>query len=139
MRRNEPIAHIMSSNVLAVQVGQKISDVRRILAEHKIHHVPVIDGKRLVGVMSTTDLIRLSFGTYGADERSLDAILDHQFKLADVMQSSPITIDSKDTVRTAAQCLQKGTFHSLPVVNKDHELVGIVTTTDLIRYLLEQY
>ncbi|MHA1571775.1 MAG: CBS domain-containing protein, partial [Alphaproteobacteria bacterium] len=42
-------------------------------------------------------------------------------------------------IRSAAELLSDGTRHSLPVVNGDGELVGIVTTTDLVKYLLAQY
>jgi CBS domain-containing protein len=42
-------------------------------------------------------------------------------------------------VRNAVQIFAEGKFHSLPVVDNDDNLVGIVTTTDVIRYVLEQY
>lgn len=76
---------------------------------------------------------------WGTDERTIDAVLDSQLRLADLMKPAPQTIRETATVRDAAQALAHGEYHSLPVVDGDGRLVGIVTSTDLIRYLLEQY
>jgi CBS domain-containing membrane protein len=139
MKRNEPISHIMSSDVFSVHTAQKPSEVRKLLAEKSVHHVPVLNGKKLVGMISSTDMMKLSFSAYGSDERSVNAVLDDQFSIETIMQKNVTTIDEKDSVRNAAVKLQSGTFHSLPVINAESELVGIVTSTDLIRYLLDQY
>ena len=139
MKKNESITKVMTSDVRTVHTGQKLSEVRRLMGEASIHHVPVVSGKALVGILSSTDLMRLSVETYGADERSMDAMLDHQFDIEAVMKSDPVTLTTKATVRDAAVILSEGTFHSLPIVDAEGALAGIVTSTDLIRYLLDQY
>ena len=83
--------------------------------------------------------MKAGFSAWGADARTVDAVLDSQLRLADLMHSEPQTIRDTATVRDAAHALAHGTFHSLPVVDADGTLAGIVTSTDLIRYLLEQY
>lgn len=55
------------------------------------------------------------------------------------MTSNPVSLKQSDNVRRASEILSKGDFHSLPVINNTDELIGIVTTTDLIRYLNAQY
>lgn len=137
MKRNEPVSHLMTRNPFSVQRGQPISEVRRILAEHAIHHVPVVDGKRLVGLVSSLDLVKLAWGS--TDGRGFDAIVDHTKTLADVMSADPVCLRASQTIREAAEALADGNFHGLPVVDAEGDLVGIVTSTDLIRYLLAQY
>lgn len=139
MKRNEPIKTIMSSDVTTVNVTQKLSEVRRLMSEQQIHHVPVVSGTKLVGMLSATDMVRLSFSAYGTDERAVDAMLDHEFSIEKVMQTDLVTIKTSETVRDAARILRAGQFHSLPVVDEEHALAGIVTSTDLIRYLYDQY
>jgi CBS domain-containing protein len=139
MKRNEPISHIMSKDVLTVHVAQKLSEVRALLLEHGIHHIPVVSGTRLVGMISATDMMRLSLSAYGGDERSLDTVLDHQFSIEGVMSKELVTLDKKGSVRDAAAKLRGGHFHGLPVVDDEGNLEGLVTTTDLINYLLDQY
>jgi CBS domain-containing protein len=54
------------------------------------------------------------------------------------MVKNPIKISSDITIKSVAEILAKNEFHALPVVDGD-ELVGIVTTTDLLLYLINQY
>ena len=109
-----------------------------MLANNPYHHVPVVSGEKLVGLISSTDIVRLSLAIYGVDERAVDAMLDSQHTIEGVMSKTLTTIGVKDTVREAAELLAEGTFHSLPVVDEG-KLVGLVTSTDVIRYLLAQY
>lgn len=138
MKRNEPVSKIMTSDIATVHTGQKLSEVRRMLANNPYHHVPVVSGDQLVGIISASDMLKLSLAIYGVDERTVDAMLDSQHTIDSVMSRNPTTIAAKDTVRTAAELLGEGVFHSLPIVD-DGKLVGIVTSTDVIRYLLDQY
>lgn len=129
----------MSTELTTVGVHQKVSDARRVLAENQFHHVPVVSGKEIVGMISATDMVRLSFSAFGADERAVDAMLDHEFKIRDVMSSELNVLGVGRTVREAAEMLKGGNFHSLPIVGEDNELLGMVTSTDIIRYLVSQY
>lgn len=127
MKQLDPISHVMTTNVKTVQINQKMSEVLRILSENQIHHVPVIDGRKLVGIISTTDIIRLNITVSTADGWFIER----------VMKKNLVTIEICDTVRKAAQLMSDGIFHSLPVIDKDGHLVGIITSTDLIRYLVK--
>jgi len=139
MRKNEAISTIMSSEVVTVHQNQKLSDVRHIICESNIHHVPVVDGKTLVGLISYTDLMKLNIVISGADERTIDAIVDQQFTIQEIMVTELTALSNTDTIRQASKILAEGNFHSLPVIDKQKQLVGIVTMTDLIQYLNDQY
>lgn len=137
MRKNEPVAKIMSSALQTVHEGDPVSRLRTIFENAGIHHIPVVSGESLVGIISWNDFMRISFGEFGKhDSRGLDELLDHTYKMNDVMTTSPITIELGSTIRDAARMLGGGDFHALPVVDGD-KLVGIVTSSDLIRYLAE--
>lgn len=129
----------MSTGLITVHHGEPISKVRKLLREHNIHHVPVVSGHELLGMISASDILRVSFGdAFDTDERTVDATLDHTMTLEDVMQKNPRTLRQNATVRDAAEVLVKGDFHAVPIVEADDKtLVGMVTSTDLIRYLLE--
>ncbi|MCG8547321.1 MAG: CBS domain-containing protein [Alphaproteobacteria bacterium] len=139
MRHNEPVSKIMSSDVLTVHAAQKVSEVHQLLTENRIHHVPVVNGKQLVGLISSTDMMKLSLDAYGTPDAANTAYLDSQFSIDDVMTADLVTIKAEDPIRSAAELLSTGGLHSLPVVDGDNMLVGIVTTTDLVNYLLDQY
>ncbi len=139
MRKNDPIANVMTKNPVTLDISDPVSKARKLFETSSIHHLPVVSGTTLVGILTWTDLMRISFGDFGnQDARGLDAVLDHTYKLADVIQKNPTTMPVSGTVRDAAQVLATNNFHSIPVVD-GNALAGIVTSTDLIRYLVEQY
>jgi CBS domain-containing protein len=139
MKHNEPVKKIMAVDPVTVHEKQKVSDVHRLIVERKIHHVPVVSGRRLIGLISATDLLRVSWGDVNKqDPRQVDVLLD-TLAIRDVMQEDIVTLRQSDTVRHAAEQLAQGDYHSLPVLDDADELVGMVTSTDLIKYLLEQY
>ncbi len=139
MKRNDPISHLMTRNVITVHHGDPISKVRALVREHGVHHIPVVNGDQIVGIIAWSDILRVSFGdAFNTDERTVDATLDHTLTIEQVMQKNPISLPETGTVREAAEILAKSSFHSLPIVSGS-KLVGMVTTTDLIKYLLDQF
>jgi CBS domain-containing protein len=131
----------MTANPKTIHLKTPISEVGKIFSEGKFHHLPVLDGKELVGIVSYFDLIRVSFEqSFGVtDKKAVYAVLDHTLDIASIMTKDPLCIQAKSTIREAAEKLATGKFHSLPVVNEDHELIGIVTSKDLIDYLIKLY
>ena len=94
-----------------------------------------MDGEKLVGMISTTDL--LEFGFEPRDSHNdLDDYLNEHFSIPQIMQTELVTIPSDSTVRDAARALTTGNLHAVPVVGDNNKLLGIVTSTDIVSYLL---
>ena len=139
MRKNEAIKKLMSTELVTIHHGEPLSRARKLMLEKGVHHLAVVSGGELRGGISWSDLLRVSFGdAFGSDDRAVDATLDHSMTLEQVMSVDPITANSQTTVREAAEILCKGQFHCLPVVD-DGQLVGMLTSSDLLRYLAELY
>ncbi len=139
MRKNDPINKLMSKNVESVQQGQALSDVYKLICNTGIHHVPVLDGEKLTGLISFTDMMKLSMAIDTNNEHTVGALIDSHSSIVDVMSTDLITIKDQQTVRDAAEILSEGDFHSLPVVDGKGNIAGMLTSTDLIRYLSAQY
>lgn len=142
MKKNEPIKHIMSRNIISVDHNGTFSAAKNALEEHDIHHVPVLEGAKLVGIISRFDILKYaSSEAYCESSHQHDAALDHSITLDNIMTSSNnlIKINEHESVRDAVNILAREKFNCLPVVNDYNELVGMVTSKDIIRYLLEQY
>lgn len=135
----ETINQIMTRDVIAVQQDAPLSTVRRILGTRPIHHVPVLNGEVLVGILSSADIARLALDAYVVDDDTVSSHLDAAFSILDVMTPEPLALTPSDAIRRAAEILGDGHFHSLPIVDEQGRLVGMVTSTDLIRYLVGQY
>lgn len=132
-----PVKEVMTPHPRAVQLSDKISDVRAALADGRMHHLPVLDGQLLVGIVSTTDLLEFGFAPRDTHV-DVDDYLDEHFSIEQVMQTSVVTIPSNSTIRDAADVLATGALHAVPVVKDDGELVGIVTSTDIVSYVVSQ-
>ncbi|MGJ8663930.1 MAG: CBS domain-containing protein [Marinicella sp.] len=129
----------MSTQVQTVQQGQNLSDIYQIMSQAEVHHVPVLNTDELVGMVSFTDMMQLNFNLQGFDQQSLAYVIDQQFKITEIMSQELTTLNENQSVRDAVNLLADGDFHSLPVTNNNNHLVGMVTSTDLIRYLKDQY
>jgi len=81
--------------------------------------------------------MELSFTEFVSDPEHRDVFLDERCTVEALMNKSVITISHDAMVRDAARALASGRIHSVPVVDGKGHLSGIVTSTDLIRYLLD--
>ncbi|MGI9535045.1 MAG: CBS domain-containing protein [Thermodesulfobacteriota bacterium] len=138
MITDQKIDRIVTKQVITVHVKQKLSYVNEIFRENMIHHIPVLDGKKPIGIISTNDIFKLIYNIDMQDKRMVDTILDHNFTIADAMSKDLVTLSVSSTIKDAASILQFSTIHSIVITNKVGEFAGIVTSTDLIKYLLKK-
>jgi len=141
MKKREPVSTIMTKNTYTIQLDDSLFHVRDLIRNHEIRHVPVLHGEKLVGIISKTDLNRLTFSTLFAGQEHADEAVLEMLNIGQVMSHKPRVVRRSDSIHDVAEILAKEEFHALPVVDEHDEsrLVGIVTTTDVIRYMLEQY
>ncbi len=131
----------MTHHVYVVDIKDSLESAREVVRKHNVRHVPVVQKGKLVGIISKTDLNRLTFsGMFEGEGDTDEAVLD-MLNLSQVMSHKPRVVRAGDDIRAVAKILSEEEFHALPVVDDENEtkLVGIVTTTDVIRYLLERF
>ncbi len=140
MKHREPIKNIMSEDVVAADYTNKFSDIRKLMIDEYINHVPIVSENKLVGIISRIDILKalhsdIYIKNSGENAQSLDNVIE----IEDIMTPNPHTIKAHDTVEHAVQLFDRFDFNALPVVNDEGSLVGIITTKDIIGYLLKQY
>ena len=133
--RDTRVTYIMAPDPITVDIGQTLGDARRALSSERFHHLPVLRERKLVGLISSNDLVALTAEYESSDP---DTSLDRHYNIEDIMQTDLITIGHRATVEEAARLLSAGGFHALPVVDEHGYLRGVLTSTDLIEFLLEQ-
>ena len=136
MKPSDPITDVMTTDPVTIELSDRISDAYEVLRGAPYHHLPVLDGDDPVGVVALSDILRLVYDVDAADDRALRTYIDHQFTLEDAMSVDLRTLPSDATIRDAAAMLSDGSFHSVLVVDAGR-LAGIVTTTDLARWIAE--
>lgn len=139
MKKNVPVANIMTKNLVKLYLEDELSHAEALFKKHKIRHLPVVDGEHIVGMISYNDLMRISFAdAIDDDGESIETTIYNMFSIENVMTKKVVSVSPETSIKDVAEIFTKNSFHALPVVENDN-LVGIVTTTDVIRYLLEQY
>jgi CBS domain-containing protein len=132
MRASDPVNRIMSEPLITVAPDESISTMVRLFLSHPVHHLPVVDGRKIVGMLSSADLMKLEFFLPPAGPAS-DALLNERWRIRTIMRSPVIRVAEHETVQRAAEVMAANGIHALPVVNSSDELIGIVTTTDMMR------
>lgn len=139
MKKRVPISQIMTTKVVTLTTKDDLVTAEETFKKHRIRHIPIVKGDSILGMLSYTDLMRISFAdAVDEDEHDVDTMVYNMFNIEQVMVKDVVSVPPTSTVKEVAQFLSQKEFHALPIVDGD-KLLGIVTTTDLIRYLIEQY
>ena len=133
-----PISTIMSKSIIALTREDDLECAEKLFKRHNIRHIPVVSREKVIGMLSYSDLLRISFSEVSDDEHHIDSVVYNMFTIEQVMAKNITSISSNTTIKEASELLAKREFHALPVVD-DGLLIGIVTTTDLLNYFVSQY
>lgn len=130
-----PVSLIMSTgDLITAEADDDLAVALDVFRQGRISHIPILSGgSKLVGVVSPSDILKLAAPPQ-ISRRGKTGIV-----IADVMTKNIETIRPTELVRQAAQLFISGGFHSLLVTASDGELVGIVTSSDIIRALIGEY
>ena len=154
------VGEVMTKDVITFKPGDKISHVIETFRNKKISGAPVVDGGRVVGVISEADIIKLDspvelpeveinplnpfaiyeiYSFWNAVKRIPEELRGrHELLLngyvKDVMSKKPVTISPDASISEAAKIMRKNDFNRLPVVDKG-KLVGIIARQDIIGVL----
>ncbi len=119
----------MSRDLRCVSPQTTREQALEMLRHHRLRSLPVLDGQRLVGIVSLVDLISQT-----QDTRRFSLRPRRSIKVAELMSSPVRYIDSKAHVVELIPLLSSQGLHCLPVL-EDGSLIGIITQTDLIAAL----
>lgn len=134
-----PVSTIMTKDLITINHTDDLVTAEKLFQEHTIRHIPVVSGQEIIGMLSYTDLLRVSYADAVDDSESdVETVVFNMFTIEQVMAKDLVKVSPFATIKEVAEILSDKEFHALPVV-ENNELVGIVTTTDLICYLLDQF
>lgn len=131
------IGAIMSREVEVVAPDTALMEIQERFHEHGFRHLLVVEDGRLVGVISDRDVLRTVspfLDTLAEEPRDVKTLTR---PAREVMQADLITVRPETLVEKAAKLLLDHTISCLPVVTDDGELVGIVTSKDILRHYIE--
>ena len=126
----------MRTNVITVTKDQPMTAAKKLLKENRIRHLPVVEGKKLVGLVTNMD-IRKAEASPAASLHNfeVDYLLD-KIDVEDIMTRNVMTVSPDTSVEEAATVLHHNKIGCLPVV-ENGDLVGILTEEDVMEILIE--
>jgi CBS domain-containing protein len=135
MRPSDPVSDLMTEAVLSIEMDAPAGEILRLFNEYPVHHLPVVDEGKVVGMLSSADVRKLeSLLPKGRDPMDY---LSWRFRIDQLMRQPAITIGPHEPIETAASLMVKRGIHALPVINSRQKLIGIVTTTDIMNAALQ--
>ncbi|MET9657440.1 CBS domain-containing protein [Streptomyces sp. NPDC006510] len=129
------VGDLMTDDVVSVISLTSFKEVAKLLAQHDISGMPVLDDEdRVVGVVSESDL--LSRQAAGHPDAGTTAPSGAECTAAEIMSTPAVTVHAEESAPEAARLMARSGVERLPVVDDEDRLVGIVTRRDLLRLFL---
>jgi len=127
----------MSAPVITVTPDTSLTEARKIIDEHQIRALPVMKGNQLVGIITKRGLLRLDLSILG-NESWNQGVEMREETVGEIMTAKPITLLPETLIPKAARIMLENKITALPVM-ENGKLVGILTNSDLLRFILAEY
>jgi CBS domain-containing protein len=134
---NGLVRNWMTTPVVTAAPETSLTDARKIISEKHIRALPVMKDDKLVGIITSRGLLRLDLSILGNESLNLGIDLADEI-VADVMTKNPLTILPESMIPKAARLMLENKITALPVM-ENGKLVGILTNSDLLRFILAEY
>ena len=126
----------MTTEVITASMDDTLSGIRKSLELNHVHHFPVVQDNRLVGIVSDRDILRFLCPYADTARAGNHALNTLKKKAHQIMTRKVITISPEDTVEEASATMLAKEFSCLPVLVRSGAIIGIVTKTDLLGSIL---
>lgn len=128
------VREIMMGSPVTLKPDETLDLANDVISLGRIRHIPIMEDGRLVGVLSERDMMGAATTTiFGLKRKSKSALLKSVL-IKDVMKKKVITVKPDTPIKDAAHLMKEKKIGCVPVVNEG-SLVGLVTTTDILRYV----
>ena len=126
------VEQAMTAHTRTVRPDQSLSDVRSIFEEEGFRHLPVMGNEHLVGMISHTDLMRVTYGAHIAEaDFEVNNLILETTTVEEAMSKEVKTIEPSADLKEAARIMRQYKIGCVPVI-EDGKLLGLVTTTDVL-------
>ena len=130
------VSKYMTQKLITATPEMTVKQAFMTMRTHRVRHLPVVDGDRLVGIISDRDLRRPRWAEKIDDWTAYYQVTD-DITVADVMASNPEVLHTYDKILKAVSVFREQRYGALPVLDKEQNLVGILSAQDLLLALEE--
>lgn len=132
------VKDIMSRNLFTLRKQDRLDQAQSLMDQETIQHIPIVDQKqRLVGLVTSRELLRASVSIFSDLDVDEKRDLYHHISLSEIMIEDVLTTSPKTPLSEAARIMEENEVGCLPVM-QDDVLVGLITETDFLHVIAEQ-
>ena len=131
------VSKYMTQKLITATPEMSVKQAFILMRSHNVRHIPVVEAEGLVGILSDRDLRRPRWAE-NLDDWTAYYQINDAHSVANVMTRNPETVRAADAVLKAVKIFRKRRYGALPVLDKDGDLVGILSAQDLLG-ALEEY
>jgi CBS domain-containing protein len=138
---NHPVSEIMTKKLITVLPTDPIGMVKDIFDNHIIHHIPVVRHLDCVGIISKTDFYKAIHDSRFESPKKAESEnvkIYENFKAEDLMTKKLVKIGPDDKIGTAVELFLENYFRALPIINDENEIVGIVSSYDILKLFFHE-
>jgi CBS domain-containing membrane protein len=126
-------ADLMTRDVVALEERERLDNLDQTMRALRFRHMPVLDGDKLIGLVSERDLLRVSASSLLPHKDKQDRFLSSLVCVADIMTRDVTTVMPDAPLAEVAELMASRKLGCVPVVERDGKLVGIITEADFVR------
>lgn len=127
------IKSIMSAKLVTVEMDDTLSTIKEIFDNTNFHHLLVVEGAKLFGVISDRDLLKAlhpNVDTPAATDKDLASL---NKKAHQIMTRKPLSIHEEASIKEVVELFNNNTISCVPVVNSNNEPIGIISWRDIMK------
>ena len=124
---------LMTTDVVSLEGSQRLDHLEDSMQALRFRHMPVVDGRKLIGLVSERDLLRVRASSLLPHKRKQDHFIAEHFCVADVMTRDVVTVTPDAALADVAALMRKRRLGCVPVVEPDGTLAGIITEADFVQ------
>ena len=135
------VRHIMTSDLITADPDEILDSVKHKLISNHLQHIPVVDGRKILGIISKGDIHRMEHHfTLFQSEKALESNrqIFSTILASEIMTKTLVKLKDTDPASIAVDLFRENLFHALPVVNAKDQLVGMITPLDLLKYAFDE-
>lgn len=140
--RSIPIGQLMTTELKTLSPDDNLLKVEELFQQNDFHHIPIVDAsQKIVGIISRVDFYKMedSFTIFNTvKSRHYNTSIFKSILVSEIMIKQLATLHPEDTAIAAMGMFNENLFHAIPVVDKNHKLLGLVTTYDLLTYAYKE-
>jgi predicted transcriptional regulator len=135
MHASDPVNRLMTASVMTVDINDPAGEILRLFAGYPVHHLPVLDQQKVVGMLSSADVMKLEMFLPKGGASPVE-YLNQRMTVRSLVRGPALTVSPHQSVEAAARMMAQHGVHALVVVNTHDNLLGIITTTDIMQAVL---